>query len=210
MISEELERYIIQYSSPQSDVLKALERRTYLSTLFPRMLSGHIQGKFLEMLSFMLAPQYILEIGTFTGYSAICLAQGLVPEGKLISIEANRELRSTALEAFVKAGMADKIELIIGRAEHEIPVLNKVFDLVFIDADKENYCLYFDLVFDKVCKGGFILADNVLWSQKVLNPSNRDAETSGIVAFNKKVAADDRVEQLILPLRDGITLIRKK
>ncbi|MBS4056279.1 MAG: class I SAM-dependent methyltransferase [Bacteroidales bacterium] len=210
MISEELERYIIQYSSPQSDVLKALERRTYLSTLFPRMLSGHIQGKFLEMLSFMLAPQYILEIGTFTGYSAICLAQGLVPEGKLISIEANRELRSTALEAFVKAGMADKIELIIGRAEHEIPALNKVFDLVFIDADKENYCLYFDLVFDKVRKGGFILADNVLWSQKVLNPSNRDAETSGIVAFNKKVAADDRVEQLILPLRDGITLIRKK
>lgn len=209
MISEELERYLQEHSSPQCEALRNLERKTYLETLFPRMISGHIQGKFLEMISFMIRPLRILEIGTFTGYGAVSMAKGLPENGLLITIEQNRELEDTIREVIDKAGLSAKVNLIIGNARHEIKRLDDIFDLVFIDADKENYSLYYDLVFDKVKQGGFILADNVLWSQKVIDPQFTDIETKAIRDFNQKIARDERVEQVLLPMRDGLMLIRK-
>ena len=207
---EELERYLITHSKKEDPVLEELTRHTYLNEVHPRMLSGHILGSFLTLFSTMLSPARILEIGTYTGYSAICLARGLRNEGRLQTIEANDELRSTALNFFEKAGVADRIELINGDALEILPELTEDFDLVFIDANKEDYLNYYNLVFERVKPGGYFLADNVLWGGKVLNEPGADQATRAIVDFNAFVAADQRVDTLILPLRDGIMLIKKK
>jgi len=207
-VSEEINAYCEAFSKPQAEVLRELERETHLKMLYPQMLSGHLQGKFLGMISAMLKPKAILEIGTFTGYSAICLASGLIDDGVMHTIEAEEELENTILRYFKKAGLEKKITLHIGKAAEVIPTLNMQFDLVFIDADKESYPTYYDLVFDKVRKGGLIIADNALWSGKVLN-EKQDAETQGIHTFNQKALNDNRVENVLLPLRDGVMIVRK-
>ena len=208
-IAEDLEKYACAHTRPQIDVLKRLERETFAKVLMPRMLSGHIQGELLRMISCMIKPERILEIGTYTGYSAICLSDGLIENGKLVSIDINEELESFVRKFFREAGVENKIDYIIGNAIEIIPQLNEVFDLVFIDADKINYDKYFELVISKTRKGGFILADNVLWSGKVLD-EKKDKDTEALHQFNKKVSQDERVESLLLPVRDGIMILRKK
>ena len=209
-LDQNIEEYARLFSSPESEVMKELNRETHLQKLQPRMLSGHLQGNFLKMISQMIRPLNILEIGTFTGYSALALASGLKENGKLTSLEFNEEHESMAHKFFSKAGLEDKIEMLIGKAAEIIPTLNKQWDLVFIDADKINYSLYYDLVFDAVPSGGWIIADNVLWSGKVLlDDKELDDDTLAIKAFNKKVNEDPRVENMILPFRDGLLLIRK-
>jgi len=210
-ISEELSEYCLKHSDKEESLLHEVARQTHLRTTQPRMLSGHLQGGFLSMLSAMVKPACILEIGTFTGYSALCLAKGLNSGGKLITIDSNPETSLMAKEFFNRSAYKDQIEFILGNAAEVIRSLPQKLDMVFIDADKKNYGLYYDLVFDKVNTGGIIMADNVLWSGKILDPEkNNDADTLAIDQFNKKIAADTRVEKLMLPLRDGITLIRKK
>jgi caffeoyl-CoA O-methyltransferase len=206
ILNEDLQRYAEQHTSPESDLLKKINRDTYAHVLMPRMLSGHLQGRVLSMISYMIQPQRILEIGTYTGYSALCLAEGLNPGGKLITIDINEELEKKVRDHFTR--WQDRIEYKIGNALDIVPALNEIFDLVFIDADKSNYIKYFDLVIDKIRPGGFILADNVLWSGKVLN-KNPDSDTKSIVAFNQKIQHDSRVENVLLPIRDGIMMIRK-
>lgn len=209
-LDQNIEEYARLFSRPESEVMKDLNRETHLQKLQPRMLSGHLQGNFLKMISQMIRPANILEIGTFTGYSALALAGGLQENGKLITLEYNEEHESIARKYFKKAGFADTIEMIIGKASDLIPTLHEKWDLVFIDADKINYSLYYDLVFDAVPSGGWIIADNVLWSGKVLlDDKELDADTLAIKAFNKKVNEDPRVENMILPFRDGLMLIRK-
>jgi predicted O-methyltransferase YrrM len=210
-INNNIIQYSLQHSEKEDDVLAELQRETHLTFLSPRMLSGHLQGQFLTMLSKLLNSQNILEIGTYTGYSAICLAKGLNDKGKLITIDVNEETESIAKKYFIKSGLDSKIELIIGNALTIIPNLRLQFDLVFIDADKKNYAAYYDLVFDKVRPGGLIVADNVLWSGKILDgKTNKDADTSALISFNTKVKNDPRVEKLLLPIRDGLFLIQKK
>lgn len=210
MIDPELEEYIEQHTSPEDELLFALRRFTYLNTPYPRMLSGQVQGKFLEMISGMIRPGRILEIGTFTGYSAICLAKGLSDEGKLHTIEAEGAYAAVAKEYFSKAGLQNKIVLHEGDALKIIPALEETFDLVFIDAAKEHYCEYYDIVFDKLRKGGFILADNALWDGRVLEGEQaRDPETRGIIRFNEMIQNDIRVENVLLSVRDGVMLIEK-
>ncbi len=206
-----IDNYILTHTSTENPALKQLTRETNIKTMFPRMLSGHLQGKFLEMVSFMIKPQTILEIGTFTGYSAICLAQGLKDKGCLHTIDIDPEMKHIAQHYFKKTGIQDKIIQHIGNATEIIPSFNQTFDLVFIDADKENYLNYYHLIFDKVRQGGFILADNALWDGKVILPDEKlDKETRGIKQFNDFVSNDDRVENMLLPLRDGIMILRKK
>jgi len=210
-IDEKIEQYALNHSEAESDVLKKLNRETHAKVMQPRMLSGHMQGAFLSMLSKMIQPSAILEIGTYTGYSAICLAQGLVPDGKLHTIDVNEELDKMVRSFIKEANLESKIKCHIGDAMKIIPTLNMQFDIVFIDADKKNYSNYYDLVFDKVKTGGYIIADNVLWSGKVVDlEKNKDADTLLIDAFNKKVHTDNRVEHLLLPLRDGLMIARKK
>ena len=210
MKSTDLEKYIVAHTGEEDAVLQELSRETHLRVLRPRMLSGHLQGQMLTMFSQMVSPKRILEIGTFTGYSAICLAKGLPEDGKLHTIEINDELEAIAQKYFVKAGLEDKIVQHIGDARTIIPKLDETFDLVFIDADKREYCSYFDLVFDKVKSGGIIIADNILWNGKVVEPVDpADEQTIGILKFNQKIKNDPRVNQLILPFRDGLMLIRK-
>ncbi|VAW23330.1 Uncharacterized SAM-dependent O-methyltransferase [hydrothermal vent metagenome] len=205
-----LENYILENIGAEDEILKELDRETYLKTLYPRMLSGHWQGKILAMISKMVRPGSILEIGTFTGYSAICLAKGLAPGGRLITIEVEDELEGFAKRYFKKAGLEEQITQIIGDAVEVIGRLDHQFDLVFIDADKRQYCDYYRLVFDKVPSGGYIIADNTLWGGKVINPpAENDVQAKGIVAFNELIRNDKRVEKVILPVRDGITIIRK-
>ena len=209
IVDPEIEKYIEQYTSAEPEVLANLNRKTKADILMPQMLSGKIQGRVLQFVSQMLKPQRVLEIGTYTGYSAICLAAGLTENGKLFTLDINEELESMVRDFFERAGLKDKIEYIIGDATKIIPGLNETFDLVFIDADKVNYSLYYDLVFDKVRSGGFILADNVLWSGKILD-EKKDKDTQALYDFNEKVHNDDRVESVILSLRDGVFMIRKK
>lgn len=206
---ELLERYLENHSTGEDPVLAELSRHTHLKVVHPRMLSGQVLGGFLTMFSKLTSPMQILEVGTYTGYSAICLAKGLKTGGKLITLELNDELRETALSFFKKAGLENSIELINGDALKIIPELPGPFDLVFIDANKENYPAYFELLVDKVKPGGFILADNVLWGGKVLGDIGNDSSTKAIHKFNKLVTADPRVENLLLPIRDGLMLCRK-
>lgn len=208
---ENIEKYILEHIDPEDEVLKELDRETNLKVLGARMLSGHLQGQVLSMLSKMIQPKTILEIGTFTGYSAICLAKGLPENGKLITIEMDDELEEFASKYFTKAGIQHKIEQLIGAALDIIPTLNEKFDLVFMDADKREYVSYYNQVFDKLQSGGYIIADNTLWSGKVLEePAEDDFQTQGIINFNELVKNDNRIEKVILPLRDGITIMRKK
>ncbi len=207
----ELEKYIIDNTTGEDPVLAELNRRTHLDTVYPQMVAGKMQGRLLEMISRMIRPENILEIGTFTGYSAICLAMGLEDNGRLYTIEINDEMIRYAAEFFKKAGLSDKITQLQGDALEIIPGLNIIFDLVYIDAEKEDYTRYYNLVIDKVRPGGLILADNVLWDEKVLeDPSKTDPETRAIIEFNNMVCNDKRVVNLILPIRDGLMLIIKK
>ena len=210
-MEKELDKYIREHSTPEDKVLEELYRQTHLYVVNPNMASGHIQGKFLEMLSFMIHPSRILEIGTYTGYSAICLARGLKGGGQLHTIEINDELNEMSTHYFALAGVADRVTLHTGRAQDVIPEMKYIFDLVFIDGDKREYCEYYDLVFEKVRKGGFIIADNVLWGGKIEGAEAlKDPQTKGVVMFNEMVRKDPRVEKIVLPLRDGLMLIRKK
>ena len=204
----ELQHYAERHTTAESDLLRAINRETHARILKPRMLSGHLQGRILATISHMIRPKRVLEIGTYTGYSAICLAEGLTPDGILITIDINEELEKKVRKFFGDAGLSAKIDYRIGDALKIISSIQETFDLVFIDADKENYSQYFDLVIDKVRLGGFILADNVLWSGKVLD-AMPDKETRFIINFNKKIQDDVRVENVLLPLRDGIFVIRK-
>jgi predicted O-methyltransferase YrrM len=209
MFNAELEKYIEEFTSDESKLLYNLNRETNLKTTMPRMLSGKVQGKFLEMISEMIKPKRILEIGTFTGYSAICLSKGLSAEGKIYTIESNEELESIIRKYFKKANVKNKIELIIGDALTEIAKLDEIFDLVFIDADKEEYIKYYNLSKAKLKPGGFMLVDNVLWGGKVFNTKNPAKETLAIQAFNDYIYQDTDVEQVMISLRDGLLLIKK-
>lgn len=210
-LDPKLNFYAEQHSSPETQVLSELNRETNASILMPRMLSGHLQGRILSIISKMIQPDYILEIGTYTGYSAICLAEGLTEKGKLHTIDINDELGPLVIKYISKASLSDKIITHFGNALEIIPTLNISFNLVFIDADKINYSKYYDLVIDKIPSGSFILADNVLWSGKVLaKPDDMDVDTRAIHNFNQKVLMDPRVEKVLLPVRDGLLLIRKK
>lgn len=208
LINESIQHYAEQHTSSEGDLLKKIDRDTHAKVMMPRMLSGHLQGRVLSMISHMIRPQRILEIGTYTGYSAVCLAEGLQENGKLITIDINEELEDRVLNYFADSPYNKKIEYKIGNAVEVIPSLSETFDLVFIDADKERYSVYFDLVIEKVRSGGFILADNVLWSGKVLD-TKPDKDTRAILEFNKKIQDDPRVENVLLPIRDGIMLMRK-
>jgi len=206
-----LEKYAEEHTTPEPDYLYQLYRETHLKTMYPRMISGQLQGVFLRMICQMMQPKRVLEIGTFTGYSAINLALGMPEGGKLYTIDSNPEVVEIGLKYFEKAGVNNKIVSLIGYAPDLIPTLDEVFDLVFIDADKENYLTYYQLVFDKVRKGGIILADNAFWDGKVLEGKNTtDKEALGIIEFNEFVQNDLRVENLLLPLRDGVMMIRKR
>ncbi len=209
-IDERLNAYAEQHTSSESDLLNDLNRQTHLKILQPRMLSGHIQGRLLSMFSQMIQPKCILEIGTYTGYSALCIAEGLQKDGKLITIDVNEELAPFTKSYFDKSDYAKQIDFRIGDAMEIIPAIKETIDLVFIDADKENYSNYFDLVIDKVRKGGFIIADNVLWSGKVIEPIKaNDKDTQALVEFNKKIHNDPRVENVLAPVRDGLMIMRK-
>ena len=210
MLSKELDNYTEKYTTAESPVLAALNRETNLKRGDAVMLSGQLQGRFLQMLSHMIRPKCILEIGTFTGYSALCLAEGLQPGGILHTIEIDEELEDIATSYIHKAGLQDKIKQHIGKAEDIIPTILEAIDIVFIDADKSNYELYYDLVFDKVPVGGYILADNVLYDGEVVLPEAAQCKNArAISSFNNKLKADDRIEHLIVPLRDGIMVARK-
>lgn len=204
----EIADYCLAHSTPPSAELKALERETNLKTLAPQMISGPLQGQFLRMLSLLIQPRNVLEIGTFTGYSTLCLAEGLHPEGRLYTLEANEELSYISRKYFQRSGKAEQIRHQVGDAKALIADLDGPFDLVLIDAGKFDYATYFDLTVDKVCPGGLLLADNVLWSGKVVLEAH-DKDTQLLDAFNKKVHADPRVETLLLPLRDGLMLMRR-
>ena len=209
IIEYNIEKYIEDYSTNVSRVLQQNYRETNLTTFYPQMLSGKVQAKFLEMICRMINPERVLEIGTFTGYSAIAMAAGLSENGKLFTIEVNEEMETIIKKYISLAGMDDKIELRLGDALQIIPRLNETFDLVFIDADKEQYVDYYELSMDKLRAGGFILVDNVLWGGKAVKGKNPDNETRGIRRFNEYVKDDDRVEQVILSIRDGLMMVRK-
>ncbi|WP_295125787.1 O-methyltransferase [uncultured Chitinophaga sp.] len=206
-----IQEFAEKYTTKEDDILYRLHRETYLKVEQPHMLSGHLQGRYLTMVSQMMQPRRILELGTYTGYSAICLAKGLAADGHLHTVDINEELEGMCRKYFEEAGLGDKITQHIGRAADIIPQLNEVFDLVFIDADKGNYGNYYDLVWDKVRPGGFLLADNVLFHGEVFaEEANRSNQAKAMVKFCEKVTADGRAEHLLLTLRDGLLLIRKK
>lgn len=211
-LSEELDNYIIQHSENEPELLQQLTRETYQKILQPRMLSGHYQGRILSMISKLVNPKCILEVGTYTGYSALCLAEGLEKEGELHTIDINEELQDFQRQYFDKSPYGNQIHQYVGDAIEVIPLINKNFDIVFIDADKENYTKYFKLVIDKLVPGGIILSDNVLWSGKVLDTKfkKEDTATPALIEYNKLLKHDTRVETVILPIRDGLTISRKK
>lgn len=210
-LSPELLRYCENHSSTEDELLQHISRETHAKVLMPRMLSGHLQGYFLKLLVKMLNPRVILEIGTFTGYSGICMARGLGENGRLITLDINEELEDMVRGFFEKSGLASKIDYRIGNAMDIIPTIEKKFDMVFIDADKANYINYYNLVVEKMNQGGIILADNVLWSGKVITEEGKkiDKDTQIILDYNKMVQDDPRVENVLLPIRDGLMLARK-
>ncbi len=202
--------YADAHTSPESDGLRRLNRQTHLRIMRPRMLSGHGQGRFLSMVSWMLRPRRVLEIGTYTGYSALCLAEGLADDGLVITLDNNEELEPFARQFWNESPYGNRIDFRLGQAADIIPTLTDTFDLVFIDADKLNNARYVELVIDKVRPGGFILVDNMLWSGKVVEPVKlSDQETLAVLAFNQKIQDDPRVENVLLPIRDGILVMRK-
>lgn len=206
-----IEDYILQHTDSEPEYLTQLNRETWIRMLNPIMCSGHLQGRVLSMLCKMIQPVHALELGTFTGYSALCIAESLPENGELDTIESDDELEEFILRNFEKTPFEDKINLLIGNALEIIPTLDKTYDLVFIDADKREYEAYYEAVLPKIRQGGFILADNTLWSGKVVEKVHQnDQQTLGILRFNELIATDNRVEKVILPLRDGLTLIRKK
>jgi predicted O-methyltransferase YrrM len=210
-LDPKLEDYLAQHHTEEPELLARLNRETHLKVLQPRMLSGPLQGRFLAFLSKLLAPKYILEIGTYTGYSALCLAEGLAPDGELHTLELNDELETMALSYFEAAGYSAPIKMHIGDALQSLETLSRPWDLVFIDADKPRYLDYYQKVIEQMPRGGIILADNVLWSGKVLEkPDPNDESTLALLEFNTFVQEDDRVENVLLPLRDGLMCIRKK
>ncbi len=210
-ITKDLSDYCENNTSPESDILSQLNRETHLKVVSPRMLSGHLQGRFLSFISKLHQPKLIIEIGTYTGYSALCLAEGLAEDGKLISIDVNEETSAFAKTFISKTKYAHQIELVLADAKEYIPTINEPIDLVFIDADKKNYLNYYHLVIDKLSKGGLIIADNVLWSGKITMPEkDMDKETLALHQFNQFVNKDERVENMLLPIRDGLMVVRKK
>ena len=210
-MSDNLDDYILAHISAEPEHLRRLYRRTHLRHLYPRMCSGHLQGRLLSMLSSMINPRRVLELGAYTGYSALCLAEGLTEDGRLHTIEVDDEMEDELLELFATAPGGDRISLHIGDAEEIIGTIDEVWDLVFIDANKRRYVEYLDLVVPRVRPGGFIIADNTLWDGKVTDTTrNHDAQTLALDRFNEYVASRDDLEAVILPLRDGLTLIRKR
>lgn len=211
-LDPDLEKYIEAHTELEDELLYKINRETHTEVLKPRMLSGHLQGRVLSMLSHMIQPENILEIGTYTGYSALCMAEGLKENGKLITIDVNEELAERVEEYFKSSEYSDKIELKIGQALEIMPTLNKNWDMVFIDADKSNYLNYYKLCFDQVRTGGYILIDNVLWSGKVLEKNRKklDKDTESMLEFNEFVHQDDRVQNVLFPIRDGLMILRKK
>jgi caffeoyl-CoA O-methyltransferase len=208
-ISEELKNYLLKYCDPEDDILKGIDRETNLKVPMPRMLSGHYQGRVLSMLSKMINPNRILEIGTYTGYATLCLAEGLSENGVIHTIDINVELEDMVRANFSKSPLDEKITYHIGDAASIVPELDEVFDMVFIDADKKNNSTYYALMIDRIRPGGIIIIDNVLWSGKVLE-EKLDTNTTTIANFNKMVSEDQRVEKLILPVRDGLFIVRRK
>ena len=211
MEQENIEQYILSHIDEEGELLKNLNRDAHVNLLRPRMISGHLQGRLLKMFCRMIQPKIILEIGTYTAYATLCLAEGALDEAEIHTIEVNDELEDFIMKHLHKTKLNDKIHLHIGDAIQIIPTIDCIFDLVFIDANKRHYCEYYDLIFDKVRPGGLIIADNTLWDGKVLEtPHPTDKQTIGIQAFNDMLAKDNRVEKVILPIRDGLTLIWKK
>lgn len=208
-LPEDINDYVVNHSAKEPELLKELQRETWQKVLNPRMLSGAYQGRLLSMISKICSPKTILEIGTYTGYATLCLAEGLLDNGKIITIDINEELEEIQSKYFQKSGVADKISSIIGNALEVIPQLNEKFDLVFIDADKSNYINYFNLILPKMNSGGIILTDNVLWSGKVVEKLDpKDIDTKVLLDYNKMLASDSRVETILLPIRDGLTVCR--
>ncbi len=210
-LPDDLQEYIEAHTEAESALLQKINRDTHVNVLMPRMLSGHLQGRVLSMISHMVKPKCALEIGTYTGYATLCLAEGMDDSGEIITIDVNEELEERVRTNFEAASVETSIDYRVGNAVEIIPTLDKQFDLVFIDADKMNYSRYFDLIIDKVSTGGYILADNVLWSGKVIEEGVKsgDKDTAGILEFNKKVHEDTRVSNVLFPIRDGIMVLRK-
>ena len=211
-IQKEIEEYAEAHTSPENLLLKKITRDTFLEVLQPRMLSGHYQGRVLSMISKLINPKTILEIGTYTGYSALCLVEGLQKDGVLHTIDINEELFGFQRKYFDESGFGNQIHQHLGNALEIIPKIETSFDLVFIDADKENYCNYFEIIINKLKPGGVILSDNVLWSGKVLDTEfkKEDTSTPALIEYNKLLKTDKRIETVLLPIRDGLTISRKK
>lgn len=210
-LPEALEEYVCAHTEEESPILARLNTETWQKVIYPRMLAGHLQGRVLSMLSHMIAPRVVVELGTYTGYSAMCWAEGLQQGGTVHTIDINEEFADIAARFWNEAELTDRITQHIGSGLDIIPTLTEPIDLLFLDADKENYANYYDLAFDKVRTGGYIIADNVLWSGKILNePASMDKDTRALYEFNKKVQADDRVQNVLFPVRDGLMICRKK
>ncbi|GAB5417949.1 MAG: O-methyltransferase [Crocinitomicaceae bacterium] len=210
-IPKELDEYVSNHTQNEPEWLYELNRETHLNVLQPRMLSGHFQGRVLSMISKMIQPTDVLEIGTYTGYSALCMAEGLAEGGHIVTIDRNEELADLVQRYIAKSPYEGKIKCVVGDAMDIVPGLKREFDLVFIDADKENYINYYHQTFDKVRSGGYFLFDNVLWSGKVIEPvDDKDIATKTLIELNTLVHEDDRVEEVLLPIRDGLLLVRKK
>ncbi|WP_422355949.1 O-methyltransferase [Roseivirga pacifica] len=209
-IPEDIQQYVEDHSDVESPLLSKINRETHARVMMPRMLSGHLQGRVLSMLTHMIQPKVILEVGTYTGYSALCMAEGLAKDGKLITLDINEELHDQVQGYFDESDYSAQIDYRIGNAMELIPEINEPFDLVFIDADKKNYLNYYNLVIDQVRSGGFIIADNVLWSGKVVQTEKITKDTQVILDFNRFVQEDDRVGNVLFPIRDGLMIVRKK
>ena len=210
LLDEAIEAYVERYTTEESKVLKELNRETYSRVLIPRMLAGHLQGRVISMFSHMIKPRQVLEIGTYTGYSALCWAEGLQDEGQVHTIDVNEELEEMVARYINKAGQTSNVVTYLGNAVDIIPSIDQTFDVVYIDADKENYSNYFDLVIDKVRTGGYIIADNVLWSGKVVETEEiQDEDTQALVRYCEKIQSDSRVINVLFPVRDGLLVARK-
>ncbi len=209
-ISQELDQYCCSHTAEENELLKRINRETHVEVLQPRMLSGHFQGRVLSMLSKMMQPKRILEIGTYTGYSALCLSEGLASDGKLVTIDVNEELANRVQAYFDASEYAAQIQYLLSPALEVIPTLNETWDLVFIDADKQNYIEYYELILPLLRPGGYVILDNVLWSGKVVDQDKNDKDTVLLRKLNALIHDDLRVEEVLLPIRDGLMIARKK